>query len=142
MPSFTARIPDLENVGPIVEIKLAMGQINEDSLRAAGARIPTPAQTLAMIDTGASSTVVDDNLIKGLNLNPISATLVSTASESDILCYEYALRFIFPNDVIVETTVIAISLDSQHVQCLIGRDVLSRAVFIYTGHNNSFTLSF
>jgi len=30
----------------------------------------------------------------------------------------------------------------QPIQCLIGRDVLQQGVFIYTGHDNAFTLSF
>jgi hypothetical protein len=44
----------------------------------------------------------------------------------------------------VEAALIAYEppLKGQHIECLIGRDVLSSAVFVYTGINNSFTLSF
>jgi hypothetical protein len=37
---------------------------------------------------------------------------------------------------------IAVPLQGQRIQCLVGRDVLRQAVLIYTSHNNSFTLSF
>jgi len=33
-------------------------------------------------------------------------------------------------------------LRGQDIQCLIGRDALSHAVFVYTGYINQFTLSF
>jgi len=52
------------------------------------------------------------------------------------------MRLLFPQNVVVETAVIAAPLQGQHIQCLVGRDVLHHGVFIYTGYINSFTLSF
>ena len=52
------------------------------------------------------------------------------------------MRILFPNNVVVETVVIAAPLQGQHIQCLIGRDVLRHGVFIYTGYTETFTLSF
>jgi len=52
------------------------------------------------------------------------------------------MRLLFPNNVIVETVVIAAPLQGQNILCLIGRDVLQHGVFIYTGYVNTFTLSF
>jgi hypothetical protein len=57
-------------------------------------------------------------------------------------CYEYPVRLVFPNNVLVDTTVIEASLQGQHIQCLIGRDVLAHGVFIYIGYGNLFSLSF
>jgi len=37
--------------------------------------------------------------------------------------------------------VVEAPLESQHISCLIGRDVLARGVFIYLGSGNAFTLS-
>jgi hypothetical protein len=50
---------------------------------------------------------------------------------------------VFPNN-LNTLSIIATEapLQGQHIQCLIGRDVLKNAVLIYTGHDNSFTLSF
>lgn len=83
-----------------------------------------------------------EDIIRQLNLNPIGVTLINTPSSNNVLCYEYLMRLLFPNNVIVETVMIAAPLQGQHIQCLIGRDVLRHGVFIYTGYMNSFTLSF
>jgi len=52
------------------------------------------------------------------------------------------VRLLFPNRVVVETTAIAAPLQGQHIQCLIGRDVLKHGVFVYIGYTDTFTLSF
>ncbi len=52
------------------------------------------------------------------------------------------MRLIFPNNVIVEALAIEAPLRGQHIQSLVGRDVLAHGVFVYTGYINQFTLSF
>ena len=142
MPSFTTQVPNLQDVGPVIEVRLAVGAIIEDVLRRDDQSVPPSVQALAMIDTGATGTVVREDIVKQLNLNPVGTTLINTPSSTNVKCYEYLLRLLFPNNVIVEAVVIAAPLQGQHIQCLIGRDVLRHSVFIYTGYINSFTLSF
>ncbi len=67
---------------------------------------------------------------------------VNTPSSTNVRCYEYLVRLVFPNNVTYEGTVIEAPLQGQHIQCLVGRDVLARGVFIYIGYTNTFTLSF
>ena len=43
---------------------------------------------------------------------------------------------------VAETTILEVPLQGRHIQCLIGRDVLARGVFIYIGYGNFFSLSF
>lgn len=142
MPSFTTQVPNLHGVGPVVEVRLAVGTIIEEVLRQNNQAIPTPLPVLSMIDTGATGTVIQESLINQLNLNPVGATLITTPSSTNVQCYEYLMRILFPNNVVVETVVIAAPLQGQHIQCLIGRDVLRHGVFIYTGYIDTFTLSF
>jgi len=142
MPSFTTQIPNKQSVGPVVEVRLAVGTIIEEVLQRAGQSIPVPLQALAMIDTGATGTVVREDIVSQLNLNPVGITLINTPSSTNVQCYEYLMRLLFPNNVIVESVVIATPLHGQHIQCLIGRDVLRHGVFIYTGYMDTFTLSF
>lgn len=142
MPSFTLQLSNLQAAGPIVEVRLAVGSALETALQQANQNIPPPVQVVAMIDTGATSTVVREDLIQQLNLNPVGVTLIHTPSSTNVQCFEYLMRLVFPNNVVVETVAIAAPLQGQHIQCLIGRDVLSLGVFIYIGYNNSFTLSF
>jgi len=132
----------MQTVGPVVEVRLAIGTVVEEVLQRSGQSIPTAVQALAMIDTGATATVVREDIVKQLNLNPVGITLINTPSSTNVQCYEYLMRLLFPNNVIVESVVIAAPLHGQHIQCLIGRDVLRHGVFIYTGYIDTFTLSF
>jgi len=142
MPSFTVELPNLLQAGPILEVGIAVPSIVEESLRKAGQSIPMPIKTIAMIDPGATVTVFREDMVQQLNLRPVGTTLINTPSSTNVQCYEYFVRLLFPNNVIVETLGISVSLQGQHITCLVGRDILQHGVFIYTGYHNSFTLCF
>lgn len=142
MPSFTAQVPSLHSVGPVVEVQVAVGTVLEEVLNSSDEPIPTPITTLAMIDTGATGTVLRQEIPVQLGLNPVGATMINTPSSEGVECYEYLVRLFFPNNVSIETLAIGAPLQGQHIQCLIGRDVLAHGVLIYVGYTNTFTLSF
>jgi hypothetical protein len=52
------------------------------------------------------------------------------------------VQMILPNQVVFDAKVIEAPLQGQHIQCLIGRDVLAHGVLIYIGYANQFSLSF
>lgn len=112
------------------------------ALQSAGAAVPAPVPALAMIDTGASGSVIRQGLAAQLGLNPIGLTYVTTPSSTNVPCYEYAVRLIFPNNVIADVAVLEAPLQGQNMQCLIGRDVLAHGVLVYIGYQNLFSLSF
>ena len=142
MPSFTSQVPNLQAVGPIVEVRIAVGSAAEAALRKTGTPIPAPLPAVAMIDTGATGSVIRHGLATQLSLNPVGVTYINTPSSTNVVCYEYLVRVVFPNNVVVETTIIEAPLQGQHIQCLIGRDVLAHGVFVYIGYGNLFSLSF
>lgn len=142
MPSFTSQIPNLQSVGPIVELEVSVSQAAEEVLRGRGAAVPAPLKTIALIDTGASVTVIQSGMAKQLGLNAVGVKLISTPSSTNIRCFEYEIMVMFPNNVLVAATAIEAPLQGQHIQCLIGRDVLAHGVLVYIGYTNSFTLSF
>lgn len=142
MPSFTSQVPNLQAVGPVVEIKIAVGTAVEAALRKTGSQAPNPVTAVAMIDTGATSSVIRLGLAAQLGLNPVGVTYINTPSSTNVACYEYLVRLVFPNNVVVEATVLEAPLQGQHIQCLIGRDVLAHGVFVYIGYGNLFSLSF
>ena len=142
MPSFTARVPNLQ-IGPVVEVQITIGPIVREILLGKGQPVPEPVTALAMIDTGATKTVIGKSIAAGLNLKPVGTSRIDTSSERGVACYNYLVSLVFPDDLVIkEMVVIGAPLLGQHISCLIGRDVLAGAVFIYTGHANSFTLSF
>jgi hypothetical protein len=67
---------------------------------------------------------------------------MKTPSSVGVQCYQYEMELLFPNKVSIATVVTEAPLRKHHVQCLIGRDVLQHALFVYMGHSETFALSF
>ena len=142
MPSFTAQLPNLQLQDPTVEMRLWIGAPVEEALKKTGAKIPDPVPAKAMIDTGATRSVIQPEIARQLDLHPIGVVHINPPSSENVACYQYVVRLIFPNNVIVEAIAVEVPLRGQHIQCLVGRDVLAHGVLIYTGYINQFTLSF
>ena len=66
MPSFTAQVPNLQTVGPVVELRLSIGTAVESTLKASGPSVPPPIPALGMIDTGATSSVMREGFAECL----------------------------------------------------------------------------
>lgn len=142
MPSFTTKVSNLQSIGPVVDLRIAVGMAVEAALKRANLAVPAPVAAVAMIDTGASATVLRQGTASALGLQPVGVTYINTPSSTNVSCYEYVIRLVFPNNVIFETTAIEAPLQGQHIQCLIGRDVLAAGVLIYIGYTDMFSLSF
>lgn len=142
MPSFTAQVPNLQTIGPVVETRIAIGSFLETRLKQDNQPIPAPVPARAMIDTGASGTVIREDIPPMLGLQPVGVSFINTPSSTNVRCYEYLIRLVFPNNVVVEASVIAAPLQGQEIQCLIGRDILAHGVLIYIGYTHTFSLSF
>ena len=142
MPSFTQKIPSLQQVGPVIDITLTPSAIYLHKMNIS----PSAAKSvrlLAMIDTGATGTVIKEGLPATLGINPVGTTLINTPSSMGVCCNQFDIQILFSNNVnIPSIVVIEAPLQGQHIQCLIGRDILQHGVFIYNGCDNSFTLSF
>lgn len=97
----------------------------------------------AMIDTGASHTVIRDDIPEKLGLNQVGEISANTPSTAGVRCYQYAVDMMLPDNVRIQNIIVsAMPLEDQPIQCLIGRDILAKGVLIYIGYVNQFTLSF
>lgn len=142
MPSFTTQIPNLQQIGPVIEVLLSPPKNLIDILKVKKEEVPQPVRLHAMIDTGATNSVVNPAVIKALKINPIGVTKINTPSSVGVECYQYKAGIIFPNNVFVETSeLIEAPLQGQHIQCLIGRDILKHGVLIYNGYMRTVTFS-
>lgn len=106
--------------------------------------IPTPVSGPALLDTGASATCVDEDILKSLGMPPVGQVRVSTPSGT-VVQLQYPVRLEFPGSLIpiLElNAVIGSSLKDQKIAVLIGRDILCRCLFIMNGPSGHFSLSF
>jgi predicted aspartyl protease len=125
----------------LVDIRIVVGTPVEEALKKAGQKAPAPVTANAMIDTGATGSVINPAIVQQLGLQPVGAVNISTPSSASVPCYQYSVRLLFPNNLIFETIATEIPLKGQQIQCLVGRDVLAHCVLVYTGYINQFTLS-
>ena len=113
----------------------------QDILRQDGEPVPS-ASVLAMLDTGASGTLVQTSVLDGMGFEPFSTAFLSTPSTTVPLERAvYRVRLVLARDVAFETNVVEGPLGKQHVQCLIGRDILDVCRFVYDGPKRRFTLN-
>ncbi len=141
MPTLGVQIPDLRRVGPVMAIEIAVSSSAAAILETSGMSIPAPISISAMIDTGASVSVMRQGMGARLGLQPTGVVFVHTATSIIVRCPEYSVRLLFPTSIAFDTTLVELPLESQQIGCLIGRDNLARGVFIYLGSDNAFTLS-
>ena len=52
--------------GPIVQVSVAVGQAIAEQLLQQGQQVPAPMAGIALIDTGATTTCIDDEVAQGL----------------------------------------------------------------------------
>jgi len=95
-----------------------------------------------MIDTGAGVTAIQAGTVSALGLNPVGVQTVTTPSSTNVLCQEFAVRLLFPKNIIYQGTVIEAPLQGQHIQALLGRDVLAFATLVYVGSEGFVTIGF
>lgn len=120
MPSFTQRIQDLQQVGPVVELLVtpSVPFIHTMGLTPPQVKV---IKVLAMIDTGATGTVLSQGLATQLGIQPVGTTYINTPSSTNVLCHQFDVQILFPNQVSINSIVITEApLQGQHIQCLIG----------------------
>ena len=91
-------------------------------------------------DTGATGSVITENVAKNLNLKPIGMTLVSTAG-GQVLQNEYFVNIYLPNKIYVPNVKVTEGKLSN-IDILIGMDIISLGDFSVTNHEGKTVMSF
>ena len=142
--SFLRQPNELLLRGPIIRASLHHPQVLIDILIKAGRQVPSAIPVRALIDTGAGVSVIKPSLATTLGLLQIGTTTVHSASHpSSAPIYAAALSFPELNLRPVDPLrVAALDLPGQDgIDMLIGREVMSRWLFIYTGFIAQYTLA-
>jgi len=125
----------------------------QEALGKAGQDIPQPVALNALVDTGASCTAVDSNVIQRLGLTPTGVAKIATPSTEGppLEVAQYDVSIIIPpgrpgdrSFVLAVLPVIEVKLEGQYLgyTALIGRDILDQCLFIYDGLGKVSTLAF
>ena len=102
-----------------------------------------------MIDTGASTTAVDEDVLQQLNISPIDQTDCSSAHGTAKISI-YPLKVTFPALNLKDLPLARVlgcnlkwqTADGKDVIMLLGRDLLEDKVLIYHGKGCRVTLAF
>ncbi len=139
MPSITLQI---SVDGPVIDTSFIVPLELEKRFQEEKKELPQPIGARALIDTGASNCIIQQDIPKKLGLAPIDAVKITTPSTKEHTCYRYFLRMILPgHGLMYDGVFTAAPLEGQNIQCLIGRDMLKDGILIYIGNTNLFTFS-
>lgn len=128
----------LQSMGPLLEVlvtKLGVRGGQQDL-----GKVPLQ-RCVGLIDTGASHTCVDERVLKGLGLQPVDKVASHTPhGVGERLVYPCTLQI--PGHPAVDLPrCLAVDLDSQGIEVLIGRDFLQQKILIYDGTRGNWTIA-
>jgi hypothetical protein len=145
MPFLNASV---QSDGLIVTVGLSLSTARADLIKEAGGVPRAPIWVSALLDTGASCSVIDSYVVNHLNLIQAGTIEGHTPSTIDGLHtfnqYDVCLAFAKPQFKIITMNlpVAEAKLADQGFLALIGRDVLQHCLLVYNGPTKSFSLSF
>lgn len=138
----------LTDRGPHAPAIVMASRQRVEALKAAGLPPPIPANITALIDTGASCSAIDSQLVARLNLQYNGLVHVHTPSTGEdhqaLEQYDAALVFVDPDSgehFYITLAVISTELHHQGFDALIGWDVLSRCDLHVYGPDGTFELN-
>lgn len=133
----------LQARGPVVQVQIEVPLALSKQLAASGTAVPQPVAGWALLDTGATSTAVDDSVVSSLGVMPIGVAQVGTAGgPTTHPVYPIRLQIQGVGLAIDFGRVTGAPLKGMGLVALIGRDVLSNMILIYDGPSSEFTLTF
>ncbi len=129
--------------GPCVQVTIGLAQSIANQLLQQGKTLPKPVSGVALIDTGATSTCIDDAAAKQLQLPVVNVVNVASASHASTPQNVYPIQIeVVGLPISIEApNAIGAALTPQGLLALIGRDVLQHCTLFYNGLTGEITLS-
>ncbi len=131
--SFTPSV--LQKDGPRIFIEISAPSFDIKEGSAVGLEFPSPLRITAIIDTGASLTVVNPEVVERCKLRATGFAIVASI-ERKAQYRQHAARIRFPDTRLkdlAEIPVVACKILQQPYSCLIGRDILRNWLLTYSG---------
>ena len=130
--------------GPLIHVAISVPPSLEKYLAENNQPIPNPITGIGLIDTGASITCVDQEVITKLDVPAVGYTDVFTPSGGERQ-NTHPAKIAFPGTNLPEinfNAVLASKLKAQKIIALLGRDVLRHFMLVYNGTLGIFTVAF
>lgn len=135
--------------GLLIDVLVGVSRSREETLKKLSKPVPEKISVRALIDTGASCTCMDSQVVKKLGLHPTGSVAVLTpstgATPHEAYQYDVSIHIPFPHASIshgyAQIGVVEADLANQGLQALLGRDILGKGLLIYDGQWGTFTLS-
>ena len=138
----------LQPEGAVLKVQISRSAGQARQLRQALRPVPPALDARALVDTGAEITCVDGLLIQQLglplaqlalaNLPALGGLRVGTHYHAGVvIVHPSGIPLVVPNLLIME-----VPLAGLAYQALIGRDLLARCDFLYSGRRQRFTLRY
>jgi len=106
-----------------------------------GEQVPSISAVM-LIDTGASGTLVQTDVLNRLGLESLGTVFLRTPTTTEpVARSQYLVRIVLSQGIAFEVEVVDAPLTGQGIQGLIGRDILDQLVFTYNGPKNQFTVT-
>jgi predicted aspartyl protease len=145
MPCVSYRRPNLVREGPTISVivRPSTAFLSAQKEQGRGAEEVPFVRSTMLIDTGASGSAVDQEVLAQLGLQPTGSIAIATPSHDhhDVLTYDIDLIIEQNLFHIADVPVFATGLKNQGIHGLIGRDVLKHMLLVYNGYSGDFTLA-
>jgi predicted aspartyl protease len=129
-----------------VPVQVTVPQELEQLLKSKGQPVPAPISGFALVDTGATMSMVDDHAIEGLGVGPVgTATLQTAGGPLESALYPVRVVIGVPQQPMLDLSFGRITsgpLQKSGLLCLLGRDLLQHVLLVYDGANGRFTVAF
>lgn len=139
-----------ELTGPVVDVLVEVPTALAASLATQKQQLPKPVPGLALVDTGATASAVDLQVIQQLGVQPVSVANVATPTGAQSRPL-FPGRFTFPGTNVPAMdfqALIGADLSLQKIHgmaaplvALLGRDILKHFVLVYNGPSGWWSLS-
>lgn len=98
-------------------------------------------EVIGIWDTGASGSVITQQVVDTLGIKPVSMTFVNTASEEKVQSPVYLVDFVLPNGVVVQGLRVTLGKLAS-AQVLIGMDIINCGDMSVTNYNQKTVMTF
>jgi hypothetical protein len=143
----------LAETGAIIQVTVGIPPALEQCCLKNNLAIPTPMAGYALIDTGASSSAVDEKIFTDFGVQPIDHIKMSTPHTKDQWSFIYPAKIQFPglnltNEAMLESLRVVgcelrwTTFDNKEIVMLLGRDILRYFLMVYNGVQSDVTLAY